>query len=349
MHTLVNEPHLIRWLWAGVALCGSLALGYLFRTVAASAIERWFAKTETKLDDIAWSAVRPYLPGWFFLVGLVFAARLAPIPSSLYHHIDRGVTALAVVSVSLALARLLTRLLQTYARGLGIQAPSSSLMENLLRIAILTLGILLLLSNLGISITPLLTALGVGSLAVALALQDTLTNLFAGFYMLLNRQIEVGDWIKLDSGQEGKIHDIGLRSTGLKDPSNNMVLIPNAKLAQAIVTNYSLGEKEMVVTVQAAAAYDSDLAVIERLALEEARQVQKTLPGAVSTFEPVVVFHTLAESSVNFVVVMYAKDYSQQGPIRHDFIKRLHARFKAEGIRFPVPQREVAMRGLSPA
>jgi small-conductance mechanosensitive channel len=340
----MNASPMIRSLFAIGVVILSLLAGYLFRTIAHALLDRLFKKTETQIDDILFESLTSYIPLWFFLGGLSIGIRISPLHSHWDVFIDRTAAAIFVITVSLALAKLLSRSMQTYAPRLGIHAPSTSLMENLLRILILILGGMLFLSNIGVSITPLLTALGVGSLAVALALQDTLSNLFAGFYMLINQQIQVGDWIKLDSGTEGMVTDIGLRSTGVRDLTNNIVLIPNAKLAQAIVTNYSLTHPELALPVQMGVAYGSDLDKVERVALEVAKEVTQTVIGSVKAFDPVVRFHTLADSSVNFVVVLRVEQFTDQGLVKHEFVKRVYARFAQEHIEIPFPQRVVHLK-----
>ena len=126
------------------------------------------------------------------------------------------------------------------------------------------------MNELGVSITPILTALGVGGLAVALALQDTLSNFFAGFYIMMAGQIRVGDYVKLDSGEEGYIVDISWRSLTIRTLPNNIVVVPNSKVAQANVTNYSLPEKRMSLLIKVGVSYDSEPDQIERILVEEA-------------------------------------------------------------------------------
>ena len=141
------------------------------------------------------------------------------------------------------------------------------------------LGLLVILNGLGLSITPMLTALGVGGLAIALALQDTLANLFAGFYLTVAKQIRIGNYIRLSSGEEGYLVDIDWRASRLRQLSNNTVLIPNAKLSQSIVTNYHLPEQELAVVIEASVDYGSDLDKVERITVEVGRDVMRTVPG----------------------------------------------------------------------
>lgn len=165
------DTDLAPWFWALGIFSGCLALGALFRKVFTRFLERWFGQTETPLDDIIFTSVRRHIPLWFGLAGAAIAFRTLSFAPDLQRLLDRVALGIFVISASLAMASLLSQLLQTYASRFSLSLPATTLTENLLRLIVLAMGILLLLSNLEISITPLLTALGVGSLAVALALQ----------------------------------------------------------------------------------------------------------------------------------------------------------------------------------
>ncbi len=140
-----------------------------------------------------------------------------------------------------------------------------------------------MLQSFGISVTPLLTALGVGGLAVALALQDTLSNLFAGINILLSKQTKVGDFIKLSTGEEGFVEDLNWRSTTIRQLANNMVVVPNQKIATSIITNYALPETECSMLVAVGVSYDSDLDHVEKITVAVAKEVLRDTDGAVKT------------------------------------------------------------------
>ena len=197
-----------------------------------------------------------------------------------------------VLSASLALASIASRLLSVYGRRLAPALPVSSLTQNIVWGLVVGLGLLVVLSGLGISITPMLTALGVGGLAVALALQEPLSNFFAGLFLALAGQIRVGDYVSLDSGQEGYVSDFGWRSTRLRMLSNNLVVVPNAKLAQALVVNHHLPSSDMAVLVEVGVDYASDLEHVERVVSEVGAEVMAEVTGGVTGFQPFVRFHT---------------------------------------------------------
>jgi small-conductance mechanosensitive channel len=206
-------------------------------------------------------------------------------------------------------------------------------------------GFLVLLAHLGISIAPLLTALGVGGLAVALALQDTLANLFAGLHILVEKSIRVGDFIRLETGQEGYVDDITWRTTRVRMLPNNMVVIPNSKMSQSVVTNYYLPEKRMSLLIPISVAYASDPEHIEHVLVEEAKEGAKSIPGLLSDPEPFVRFIPgFGESSLDLTLICQVREFTDQYLAQHELRKRIFKRFKKEGIEIPFPQRTVHLR-----
>jgi len=223
---------------------------------------------------------------------------------------------------------------------------SPTLVVNMARLAVGVLGVFIILQNLGIDITPLITALGIGGLAVALALQDTLGNLFAGVQIILTKQVRPQDYVRLDSGQEGWVTDVKSRNTTiLTFPDGNLLAVPNSLLASSVVKNFSMPRKALWVSVEVGVSYDSDLDHVERVTLEVARQVLSAEDGGMSNEEPIVRFHTFGDSSINFELRMLVREFESQAPIRHELIKSLHQRFNAEGIEIPFPIRTVHMKG----
>jgi len=197
------------------------------------------------------------------------------------------------------------------------------------------LGALVLLQSLGIPITPVLGALGVGGLAVALALQDTLSNLFSGLHLIASRQVRPGDFIQLDSGEEGYVTDVTWRNTTIRELADNMMIVPNSQLAASRVRNYCQPNTELAVAVEVGVDYSCPLEEVERITLEVAREVMEEVPGSVPSFTPLLRFHKFGDCSVDFTVTLRAKEFTDQELIKHEFIKRLHARYEREGIEIP--------------
>ncbi len=216
-------------------------------------------------------------------------------------------------------------------------------MQNVVRIFVMLVGVVLLLGNFGISIAPMLTTLGIGGLAVALGLQETLANVFAGMQLTIARQIRVGDVLRLAAANKEMIlEDIGWRATRMRCVfSHTTVIVPNAKLAQDVITNYDLPTPEIGVLVDVGVHYESDLEKVERVVCEVGREVMLEVPGGVATHHPHARYVNFAESSINLVVHLRAAGLVESMLVRHEFIKRLAARFRAEHIVIPYPIRAI--------
>lgn len=324
---------------------GSIVAGLFLKIIILGYLSRAAAKTSWKWDEPIVKHIKNAILFWCILLGLYLIKEIwAPtIPSAVSELLDKGLIAFFGLSILITIANITTTLIGVYGEKLPHTMPITNLTQNLVKTLIIIIGCLMILSTLGVSITPLLTTLGIGGLAVALALQDTLSNFFSGFYITISRNIRDGDFIKLESGEEGNVMDIGWRVTKIKLLGNNIVLIPNNKLAQSVVRNYSLPDKELSVTVEVGVHYNSDLEFVEKVTLEVAGEIQQTLDGAVKTFEPLVRYHTFDSSSINFTVIIRARDVIAGYLLKHEFIKRLHQRYKEKGIVIPYPIRAINM------
>jgi len=319
----------------------TLAAGYIVRKIAFERLAKWSKDTASSFGDIISSVIKGPFIIWVLMLGIYFALEVSTLPEKVVHIASQTLLVLGVFSVTLVLANLSTRLIKIYSSQLEVALPVTSLTQNIARIVVFGIGILIILNALNIPITPILATLGVGGLAVALALQDTLSNLFAGFHIIAARQIKVGDYVKLDTGEEGYVTDITWRTTKIRMLPNNVVLIPNEKLTKAIVTNYYLPDREMAVLVNLGVHYNSDLEKVEKVTCEVAKEVMKTVTGGVPDFQPFIRFNTFGDSSINFTVILRAKEFVDQYLIKHEFIKRLQERYAKEGIIIPYPIRAI--------
>jgi small-conductance mechanosensitive channel len=330
--------------WTLLTLAASWALGRMLTALVASRATRWRPGQEHLWVDTALQVVRRRLPWWCVLIGVWVAAGYWPLTPEGELLVGRIVFVLGVASVTLGAAAIATRVVDSHGALIAPALPVTSLTRNIAWGLVAVLGLLVILNGLGLSIAPMLAALGVGGLAVALALQEPLANFFAGLFITLAGQIRVGDYIRLDSGQEGYVVDFSWRSTRLRMLANNLVVVPNAKLAQAIVVNHHLPSQDLAVLVEVGVDYASDLAHVERVVIDVGHEVMAAVPGGVPDFEPFIRYHTFSDSSVNFTVILRAKEFVDQYLVKHEFVKRLHARFTQEGIVIPFPIRTIALR-----
>ena len=239
-----------------------------------------------------------------------------------------------ILSLTMMGVRLAGNMVRYYGDQVPGALPVTTLTQTLAQLAVVVLGIVLLLSALDFRITPILTALGVGGLAVALALQDTLSNLFSGFYVAVARQVRLGDYIKLNTGEEGYVTDIGWRSTTMRALANNLIMVPNAKLAQAIVTNFHLPEKRMGSSVQVSVSYESDIDRVEAMLLEVVQRGVNEIPGMVAEPAPNVQFDPgFGDSGLGFTVNYQIAEFARQFGVRNELRRRILRRFGRRGSR----------------
>ncbi|MFS8197643.1 mechanosensitive ion channel family protein [Streptomyces sp. CWNU-52B] len=325
------------WLVAGVVA-----------TVLILLLLRWLGRHATRTrwngDDVLVDGLRALVPVAAITGGVAAAAAALPLSGKVNHTVNQVLTVLIMLAATITAARVIAGMVRGVTQSRSGVAGSASIFVNITRVVVLAIGCLVVLQTLGISIAPLLTALGVGGLAVALALQDTLANLFAGIHILASKTIQPGDYIRLTSGEEGYVVDINWRNTVVRNLSNNLVIIPNAQLSSTNMTNYSRPEQEMTLLVQVGVGYDSDLEHVERVTSEVVTEVMTEIDGAMPEHEPAIRFHTFGDSRISFTVILGVGEFSDQYRIKHEFIKRLHKRYHVEGIRIPSPARTVALQ-----
>ncbi|GBD03978.1 Small-conductance mechanosensitive channel [bacterium HR19] len=328
-----------------VLVAGGFLIGVISEKIIFGKLKKIAENSKWEGTDVIISSLQKFVTSWLTLAGLQLAFISLQLKTNILNILQKIIVILYILTISIAISNIAVGLLNLYTKKVKELIPSASIFTNLTRILIILIGILIILNFLGISITPILTALGVGGLAVALALQDTLSNLFAGLHIIMSRKIRPGDYIKLSSGEEGYVVDISWRNTMIRQLPNNLVIIPNSKLASAIVINYHLPEKDLAVLVEVGVSYDSDLEKVEKVTVEVAKEVMREVPGGVPEFEPFIRYHTFGDFSINFTVILRAREFVDQYLIKHEFIKRLHKRYNEEGIVIPYPIRTVYLSG----
>ncbi|NCO84273.1 MAG: mechanosensitive ion channel family protein [Nitrospirae bacterium CG_4_10_14_3_um_filter_44_29] len=329
---------------SAVALMSVFAL-FIIRSISFKLLHRWAEKTETKLDDIIIKVFKTPSIYWCVAIGLYIGIAVSDISEKYVFYLTKIIHIIVIFSITIASANLAGKVFRNYIQKSSLPIPTTGLAYGILKGTILIIGLLIILSVLGISITPLITALGVGGLAVALALQDTLSNLFAGIHILMEKSVRVGDFIKLETGQEGYVEDITWRTTRVRMLPNNTVIIPNSKLSQSIVINYYLPEKRMSLLIPIGVSYSSDPEKVEKILVEEAKKAVGEIPGLLGDPEPFVRFIPgFGESSLDFTLICQVQEFVDQYLAQHELRKRIFKRFREEGIEIPFPHRTVYLR-----
>jgi small-conductance mechanosensitive channel len=326
-------------------LVATLTVGLGVKRVIARLLRAWAERTKSAAGLLAIQALLGPFMIWVLILGIHLALRSSELPVRWTDNAAKVLLVLWILSFTMVATRLAGDVIRQYGSGAQGVLPLTTLTQNLAQLGVVLLGLLVLLNQLDVAITPILTFLGVGGLAVALALQDTLSNLFAGFYVAVAGQVRIGDYIRLHTGEEGYISDITWRSTTIRSLNNNLIIVPNAKLGQAIVTNYNLPEKRMAVGIQVVVSYDANPEEVERLLLEVAVDAAREVPGLLAEPAPGVSSDPgFGESGFTLTLNCHVREFVDQYAVRHALRKRILKRFREAGVTMPYPTRTVYVR-----
>jgi len=344
---LTRDPMELVWLLA--IFVATFLIGWAVRQLILKALRAWTARTQSPAGRVLGESLSGPLLIWAAILALHVALQSSSLPGKATDWGAKTLFVLWIATLTLMCMRIARDLIRLYGSKMAGALPVATLTQNLAQIGVVILGALVLLDHFQVSITPMLTALGVGGLAVALAMQDTLSNLFGGFYVAVAGQIRLGDYIKLNTGEEGYVTDIGWRSTTIRSLGHSMIIVPNAKLAQAIVTNYDLPEKRMSATVEVRVSYDCDPGQIERVLLDVAAQGAREIPGMLADPAPSVTFDPgFGDSALGLTLNYQVAEFASQFSVRDELRRRIFRRFREEGIRIPFPARAVYMHPPEP-
>lgn len=338
----IDWTHLMEMLFIPICiLAASLTVGIMLNKLINRRIENHLNIDENSWFYIFINALRGVPVSLCLVVGLYWIVNTINIIEPLTRLFSYILFTVIILSITRVAARTINGFISLHNESSQQKLPKTTLLNTILNVVIYAMGVLVVLQYYGISIAPILTAMGVGGMAVALALQETLANIFSGLHLILSKQLRLDDYIKLSTGEEGRVTDITWRFTTIVPAGGgNMIVIPNQKIASSNITNYSMPRKDIVISIPVGVAYDSDLDKVERVTLDVAKEVMAQIDKDVK-MEPAVRFHTFGESSIDFNVVLHSSYFEHQFLLKHEFIKALTRRYREEGIEIPYPTRTV--------
>jgi small-conductance mechanosensitive channel len=331
-----------QWEWTGDLLGRDYArpiAAFLLTLLVLLAVRRFAlgalykrARGESSLLFIALETLRVPSILWCVAGAMKFGLDMSFIPAAYTAEASRVIAAFLIVSVSIGFASLSARALAIHGRRSGTSLALSGLPRTLIQVFVFTLGAAAVLALYHVNITAILGALGIGGLAVALALQDTLANFFAGIHILIEEPVQLGSSIRLSTGEEGVVTDIGWRTTRLRSGQNNIVVIPNTKITTGILVNYTLPDTKVAADIPIMVGFDADLERVRRIALEEVRATDGVLPNP----EPVILFNPGATPThLQFTLIFHVPDVARRGGVQSDVRLRIYNRLRAERVPLP--------------
>jgi len=276
-----------------------------------------------------------------FFIGVYAAIKSLTILNKYYEWIDGGFFIIVTLLFAALISNIITIIMLGYLKvKKGFERPPG-LLNKALSVIIFLIAIIVILGYYKVDITPMIAGVGLGALAIGLALQSTLTNFFAGVHILSDKPIRVGDFIELDKDNYGIVEDIGWRSTRIRMLTDNLLIIPNGKLAESNIINYSMPKQDFSIWIPCGVAYESDLKKVEKVCIEVAKEIQQDIPGAVKDFEPNFRYREFGDSNINFITISRVEEPMARFVVRTEFIKALKERFDREKIEISWPIRKI--------
>ena len=337
-------------------LCFALA-GIAISWAINRYVHKWVGGTSNNYDDLILQAVRGPITWEIILFGLLFTTQTTSYIGDDTTKVTKAVAeALMIVVAALGLKNIITGLIEEFATKPQsapeedfqisdlVDAKALPFWRRLFNIVIISLGVLFVFQALGVQISPILAGLGIGGIAVALAIQPLLSNLIASSFMLSDSSLRVGDLIEIEGTTFGYVDDIGWRATRVRTFDNNIVMIPNATLANSTVTNYDSTDPAADARLVVGVAYEVDLDHVEQVC----REILETLKSdfveiTITEKDPVVMFTAFGDSNIDILLKIRSKTLADSYTLKHELLKRTHKRFQEENIVINYPARRLIL------
>ena len=329
-----------------IIIAGTFIAVYLARFILYVVAQKLFSKTKTDLDDMLLLAGRKYLNLLVIILGIYL---LFEFLGKIYSNIlgdqffiitDGFLYTLTVLIFTHLIVKMVSTLILWFGKNIASKTETNvddefiPLVERVLKITLYVLGILVILDHFEVNIAGLLTVLGVGSLAIALAAKDSIANMIGGFIIMIDRPFRVDDRVKLDDGTVCVVHEIGVRSTKFRTFENTLIIVPNAELIQSTVHNLTYPMSEIRVRVDVGVGYGEDLENVKRVILDEADKHPNVMKNPLPEFR----FLNFGDSSLDVSLRCRVDDVGKQFSTACDLREQILIRFRKENIEIPFPQ-----------
>jgi len=324
-----------------------VGIAFLMRFIMGRWMRRWAEETATSMDDRILSAVGHPIFYIILIYGLDYAISHLPFDNRLLQALRGMIFIFGIVVVTIIVYRVFMAFIDWYGEKLRRKRSTANLVREFIplikrftSILIFTLAVIVILKHFKYNAWSLLTAMGVGSLAIGLAAKETLTNMISGFSIMIDRPFHPGDRIELASGEIGDVQQIGLRSTRIKTFDNTILVVPNSALVNASLVNYCYPDFKVKVRIKVGVAYGSDIEKAKRIMLE----ITKEVPTILQDPPPSVYFTEFGDFSLNLLMIFWVVEYTEMLAAKDKVNMMIHKRFAKEGIEIPFPIQTVFLK-----
>ena len=324
-----------------------LLLAFLVQNILTYVIKKVTEKTATHVDDLILKSLRKPIYFSVVIVGAYITIEYFYPNSDISSVIKNILITSGFLIWAYAIANMIGLLLKNFESSFRsdkasvIDSDIVPFVNNLVKIGFFGIALLMILNLWGIDITPLLASAGVAGVAVAFAARDTVSNLFGGLSIFMDRPYHVGDYVYVDDKYRGVVVEIGMRSTKIRTRDNVQITVPNSVMVTQSVINETGFDPKIRVRVHVGVAYDSDLEKVESVL----NRIGEDHPDVIDDPEPRVRYREFGDSSIGLEYMAYVSNPEVKGRVIHELIKDIKASFDREGINIPFPQRDVWMKG----
>lgn len=324
-----------------IAIVGlAVLVGFILENRLQKIINNLRSEPENVLSKYSFilKSFRGVIITWLGVGAIALILPTINIPGALNVLIEKILIVIALITATILVSRLAVNLIQLYSiENENTSVSLTSLFEYLTKVVIFTIGFLIIIQSIGIQITALITAFGIGSLSIGLAFQNTLSNLISGVNIIVSRKIRPGDYIKLKDGEEGYVQDVELKYTLIKDIYNNIIVIPNAKIIDASFKNFTLDSSSLLITVNIGVSYENNLEQVETVTLNIAKYILENTEGGDKEFEPFLRYENFDYFAINLTVYLKINEYFDRFLVTHEFLKEIHSQYEIENIKMAYP------------
>jgi MscS family membrane protein len=337
-HTLFGEPYW-KYLASLIYIFLAFYLSKFFDYLTRVWLTKWTSKTETKFDDFLLDLLNGPIKVVVFVVLLFIGLDVFRWPASVQLFLSKGLIVIVAVSLTYLCIKLVDAALG-YWRQRAKAAEDDQfnkellpIIRNSLRVFVIIVAFLVTSQNLGLNITGLVASLSIGGLALGLAAQDTLANLFGAVSVLVDKPFRIGDRIQLDN-VDGVVEQIGFRSTRVRNQDGYLVTIPNKAVGNATITNIAL-RANIRTLMNIGITYDTPTEKLKR-ALQILEEIYRSHP---MTLDVWISFNRFGDSALNIQVIHWWKSTDQKVYLAgmQQLNLRIKERFDQEGIDFAFP------------
>ena len=318
-----------------LVVIGFIWLGDFFNDYVLIQLREKAKLTPWEGDDIVIKSVDGVGPVWGGIIGCYIFAHNIFVKPEVINFIDNGILIIFIISFTLVLMRICVDFTNFYSQKAGVLDSSVTLLENCIQIFICFIGLLIIIQTLGIAIWPLLTALGVGGVTIALAVRDSVASLFVGINILISSGLKPGHYIKLETGDEGYVEDIKWRYTTIKTITDVLIIIPNSKLSNIVIKNYSLPKKEMAAVASIKISNTNDFSQVEKIIYGVSVKLINEFTGCCKDAEPKIQFENIGYLGTEVKIFIKIAEFSCRYKVKNELLKNLKMEFDKEKIKLP--------------